>query len=832
MVTLYYNPDFKYTNRKIITISEADDAKSTKINVVNLDTPDTINGHFVYNLGALPSLPTYLVDNDTDRRFFVTGYTQLSGVKYQLSLLRDVISENPLLWQQETAYISAGLATDYNKYKRWDLPYTNTKVKEDRLNINGKSSFFVYYVNTQTLNSDEQNNTNVLSEKDLKISYTSIPGITGYDYSVANIAALDNSQLINYAGNDVGAINMVKDVNVSFNWVGDIPYTKVPVGGRYLEGPYATGKWYKYKMTYNLEETAENSFSYSILDSEGKEPSYYVDADNALTGNVLHIPMLLKNLMVYSFQTRVGFFNNYGNSKYDMRDQLKAVMTNFFSSLNPQSQETVSSVDKYVGKIIYNEADKKVYTVDKSTSDYQLGGNLHKNYYTAFVNTIKNISFPYYFIEDGNSTINYGANDIKGYGNFISYTANQSIIRYTLRELGVATSFNFNFKANTRKLPRSSVRCVNIVSDDTENGISDSDIAQTLMLAQTNPINPATDTGRILDVQFLPFSMATATNENFKINDTPIKAMFLDADDLEFYTDMADLTDLTEINKECDTIKIVSPSRASQYLFRPYNNGGIMEFRTKITLRPYNTIIYVRPSTKGLLMYDYDDKDCLIISEDFSLTAVTSEWTNYIYNNRNYNDVFERQIQGREFERTWERKIEDAQKKSDEWTSRNISAQKASTYTGNLPIISSVAGAIGTAFQDQTYLQMAQIDRQYNEALYQEGIQISRDLFNLQLENIQSQPLVPSKITTLDAKMLPGVYLEYYSTNPTELQAINDFYRFNGNRVDAYGTFNQYWGWFVRGKIIMSQFYTQPEIDELNRRLSMGIFTGVEYGNQ
>ena len=398
-----------------------------------------------------------------------------------------------------------------------------------------------------------------------------------------------------------------------------------------------------------------------------------------------------------------------------------------------------------------------------------------------------------------------------------------------MRELGVATSFNFNFKANTRKLPRSSVRCVNIVSDDTENGISDSDIAQTLMLAQTNPINPATDTGRILDVQFLPFSMATATNENFKINDTPIKATFLDADDLEFHTNMADLT---EINKECDTIKIVSPSRASQYLFRPYNNDGIMEFKTKITLRPYNTIIYVRPSTKGLLMYDYDDKDCLIISEDFSLTAVTSEWTNYIYNNRNYNDVFERQIQGREFERTWERKIEDAQKKSDEWTSRNISAQKASTYTGNLPIISSVAGAIGTAFQDQTYMQMAQIDRQYNEAMYQEGIQLSRDLFEMQLENIQSQPIVPSKISTLDAKLLPGVYLEYYSSNPSELQAINDFYKFNGNRIDAYGTFSQYLGWFVRGKIIISQFYTQPELDELNRRLGMGIFTGVEYGNQ
>ena len=823
MVILYYNPDFKYTNRKIITITNKDNEMRTQINAVHLDTPDTINGHIIYNLGAISTLPTYLLDTDTDRRYFITGYTQLSGVKYQLSLLRDIISENPTLWAQETAYISSGTATDYNKYKRWDLPYTNTKVKEERLNINGKSSFFVYYVNTQTLND------NVLSEADLKISYTSIPGITGFDYTVDSIAALDNSNLINYDNNKPGAVYMIDNVNVFFNWVGDIPYTELPLSGRYYSGPYATGKWYKYKMNYNMDETAENSFSYSVLDADGKEPSYYTDTDNALTGNVLHIPMFLNNIMVYNFQTRTGFFND-GTAKNLLRDQLKAVIDAQSPFTGRQSAETIASVDKYVGKIIYNSGDKKVYTVDKTTSEYQLKQTLHKNNYTSFVNTIKNISFPYYFTTDGNETTYYGADDIKGYGNFINYTARQKFATYTLRELGVATKFNFNFKANVRKLPRSAVRCVNIVSDDTQNGISDSDIAQALMMAQTNAINAAGDTGRILDVQFLPFSLATKASEDFKINDASIKATFLDTDDFEFTTDLEDLPE-TSMNKECDTIKIVSPSRASQYLFRPYNNGGIMEFKTKITLRPYNSIIYVRPSTKGLLIYDYDDKDCLVISEDFSLTNVTSEWANYVYNNRNYNDVFERQIQGREFERAWERRVEDAQKKSDEWTSRNISAQKASVYTGNLPIISSVAGAIGTAFQDQTYLQMAQIDRQYNEALYQEGIQISRDLFNLQLENIQSQPLVPSKITTLDAKLLPGVYLEYYSTNPTELQAINDFYRFNGNRIDAYGTFNQYWGWFVRGKIIMSQFYTQPEIDELNRRLSMGIFTGVEYGN-
>ena len=241
------------------------------------------------------------------------------------------------------------------------MPYTNTKVKEDRLDIHGKSSFFVYYVNTQTLTD------NVLSEADLKISYTSIPGITGFDYTVDSIAALDNSNLINYDNNKPGAVYTIDNVNVFFNWVGDIPYTELKLLGNsgYYNGPYATGKWYKYKMNYNMGETAENSFSYSVLDADGKDPNYYTDTNNALTGNVLHIPMFLDNIMVGSFQTRTGFFND-GTSKNELRAQLKAVIDAQFTGR--QLAEKIASVDKYVGKVLYNSGDKKVYTVDKTTS--------------------------------------------------------------------------------------------------------------------------------------------------------------------------------------------------------------------------------------------------------------------------------------------------------------------------------------------------------------------------------------------------------------------------------------------------------------------------------
>ena len=86
---------------------------------------------------------------------------------------------------------------------------------------------------------------------------------------------------------------------------------------------------------------------------------------------------------------------------------------------------------------------------------------------------------------------------------------------YKLVELGNASAFSFNFKADKRKLPKSAVRCVNIVSD---NVISDEDITQSLMLAQTNGINEDNTTGRILDIQYLPFRIATTSNSNFSRN--------------------------------------------------------------------------------------------------------------------------------------------------------------------------------------------------------------------------------------------------------------------------------------------------------------------------
>ena len=767
MLRFYHNPSFKYTNRQIITLNNEEGY--TDIDYENIDSPDTINGHIIYKLDAGENLPTYILDLESKRRWFVSGITQLRTGKYQISLLRDIISEDPYNWKNEQAYISAGLATDYNKYKRWDLPFTNTKIKQQRLPINGKSSFFVFYVNTQKFSGA------VLTEEDLKIESASIPGITGFDYTVADLNEIPGFEYVN-AGNvnywtrhrAIMTTSMYMDV---VSYVKDITYK---------------GKWDK--------------------DSDAKEFAAEIDF-NESRSNSIFIPT-----------DYIETLNNTNNSK----DKLETAISNYINqkenNLGTNISQSIYNTlnNQYVGKIIYNTSNNKVYRINL-TQTFNIENDLSTGTYEQnLLSAIKNISF-FKFSSSDNKQISTN-------GNWIKFCSERQVCSFTLEELGTATAFKFNFKADVRKLSKSAVRCVNIVADENH---TDNEIAQCLMLAQTNAMNLNNDTGKILDIQYLPFSVATKTNENFTINSTnQLTAEFIEVDDFSYFTDMEDLVD---INKETDTIKIVSPSRASQYLYRPYDNDGNMEFHTKITLKPYTSVIYIRPSTKGLLQKEWDDKDCLTILEDFSLTTVTSEWANYIYQNRNYQNAFEREIQGREFERTWERKVEQAQAKSDEWTARNISAQKAQTYTGNIPILSSISGAIGTAFADQNYMNAAQVDREYNEALYQEGLNLSRDLFNMQLENIQSQPNVPTKISTIDAKFLDGVYLEFYSTNQTEREAIRNYYYYNGNRIDCYGTFSKYWGWFVRGKIIISNHYTQPEIDEINRRLNMGIFTGENY---
>ncbi|MEG2914914.1 MAG: hypothetical protein RR839_00545 [Oscillospiraceae bacterium] len=781
MLRFYYNTNYKYTNRTIIDLTG--DTVFADKDYENVDSPDTINGHIIYELSLAEKLPTYVVetlDENTERRWFVSGITQLRTGKYQISMLRDVASENPELWKGEQAFITNGYTTNFDKYKRWDLPFTNTKVSQTRLPIGidgSKSSFFVFYNNTQDVSE-----TGLITEKDLKISSLSMDEITGYDMIIDSTSELPNFDLV--------------DGNMRNLWInqgGELRF-RTWTGGGIFDKKYDYTCWYDQslstadKLSFNKSSSAPNrrinQVSSSIFGNIGPIYPVITSGQNGIRANWANS---LKN---FTTQTE----NSYGNKI---------------------TQAQLNNISGYLGKVIFDTSTSEIFRVDIESADETFVRNMT----TSETNTL---------FQQLNTFQSSGTGGFNNEGNFFTFRSTRKKITLKKIVLGTATGFNFNLRADTRKLPKSAVRCVNIVES---NGITNDDIKQALMIAMVNQGNTE-DTGRILDVQYLPFSLATSGIpdyiEFYKSGTLYPNAMFLSEDEYSYINNLPNLTNITNVDKECQTMKIVSPSRATQFLFRPYNNNGNMQFSTKINIQPFSSRIYVRPNTEGLLIYNWDDKDCFIMDEDCSLTKLDNNWQNYIYSNRTYNSQFEREIQGREFERGWERRVEQAQAKADEWTARNISAQKARTYTGNIPLISDIAGAIGTAWKDSAYMEMAQLDREYNEALYQQSVDLSRDLFTMQLENIQSQPTIPTKVTSLDNKLLDGIYLEEYNTNITERNTIEQFYYYNGSRIDDFGTFRDFWGHFVKGKIIISNAYTQPEITELNRRLETGLFTNYD----
>lgn len=775
MLKFYYNTKYKYTNRSIIDITG--DTNYTEKDYENIDTPDTINGHIIYELTPPETLPTYITEEyneNTTRRWFVSGITQLRTGKYQISLLRDIISENPDAWKNERAFISNGTSNNYNKYKRWDLPFTNTKINQTRLPIGmdgSKSSFFVFYTNTQHINNG------VITEDNLHIASTTMNADANqaFDMEVDKQADLPNFSYV--------------DGNTKNNWLNN--------GGEYRvrarnQGTF--GQYYNRQIWYDQSLGTTDNLAFS------KMPNQNAGANVQYWGST-------------------PVWEAYLETSRPLRTDTSTVLRNFIIETEDTygdriTAEQANSIKAYSNFKIRDRATGEIFRVDVTEA-------------TETFSRVMTVAETAQLARDlKHEAIHFQASDSDSVrGEFFTFRSTRT--RYTFNKvvLGYASGFDFNFRANVRKLPKSAVRCVNIVDS---NGITNDDIKQALMVAMVNQTNDE-DTGRIIDVQYLPFSLATESTNDIKFvtenGEMYPNAKFVSEDEFSYINKLTNKLNLNDIDKECQTIKIVSPSRASQFLFRPFNNDGNMTFSTKINLQPYSSRIYIRPDTQGLLLYNWDDKDCFTMEEDCSLTKLDNNWQNYIYQNRNYNAQFDREIQGREFERGWERRVEQAQAKSDDWTARNISSQKAKTYTGNIPIVSDIAGAIGTAWKDSAYMEMAQLDREYNEALYKQSIDLSRDMFTMQLENIQSQPTIPTKISTLDNKLLDGIYLEEYNTNLTERITIEQFYEFNGSRIDDFGTFNEYWGNFVKGKIIISNNYNQPEINEVNRRLEAGIFT-------
>lgn len=313
---------------------------------------------------------------------------------------------------------------------------------------------------------------------------------------------------------------------------------------------------------------------------------------------------------------------------------------------------------------------------------------------------------------------------------------------------------------------------------------------------------------RVLDVQLLPYcpireivvddekgvvdySSLTRTAQVQDIKneaDTVISKMFWCIDNsFTFQIPLRLKVDDYKIENETTTYRLCSPNYNGLFEFNLAKNGGLDWIEVNCSYKPQTPYIQLNPNfkklygqnaTTGLSAGDYNDQRGLICGGDFSLPNVSDEWANYQMRNKNYQNIFDREIQSMEMSNRYQR--------VSDWMGLVSGTAKAGMAIGSLS--NPVAGGVSAAIN----LGTGAASNIMSDRLRDEQINLKKDLFNYNLQNIQALPQSVSKTAAfnINSKYVP--FLEKYTCTEEEKNALRDKLRWQGMTVMRTGQIEDY----------------------------------------
>lgn len=329
-------------------------------------------------------------------------------------------------------------------------------------------------------------------------------------------------------------------------------------------------------------------------------------------------------------------------------------------------------------------------------------------------------------------------------------------------------------------------------------------------------IAAATGTASVYDVQLLPycpvrycikddgsFDIGNAKVDYVKNKDGANIGVILWATISSFTFNISHVITVSDVKVEnqCDMYRLTSPNYNGQFEFSAAKNGGVTSFNVDCSYKPFNPYIHVNPNFGKLYGQDFNDARGLICGGDFSLPQLSNAWANYQLNNKNYQAIFDRQIQNME--------VNNKVQRTREITSAALGSVQglltgavSGGMTGGVggAIAGGIAGAAASAGAGAADVILA-------DKLREETLDYTRDMYGYNLGNIQALPTSISKTSafTYNNKIFP--ILEYYTCTEEERQAFKDKIKYNGMTVMRIG------------KIIDYLFRTSEERQYIKARL-------------
>ena len=319
-------------------------------------------------------------------------------------------------------------------------------------------------------------------------------------------------------------------------------------------------------------------------------------------------------------------------------------------------------------------------------------------------------------------------------------------------------------------------------------------------------ITAATGSANVYDVQLLPycpvrycilddgtFDVKTAKVDYVQDKDKNNIGVILWATTSSFTFDIAKeiVSTNPKIENLTDKWRLCSPNFNGQFEFSVAMNNGVDYFNVDCTYKPFNPYIHVNPNFKRMYGQDFNDARGLICAGDFSLPQVTKAWADYQLNNKNYENIFNREIQNLQVQQK-------AQRIGD------IASLVGGTASGAAG--GALVGPVGAAVGGVISAVGGAIDIGINEKLRAEAMDYKRDMFGMQMGNIQALPSNITKTTafTYNNKIFP--ILEYYTCTDEEKTALTNKLKYNGMTVGRIGKIADYLAnasdQYIKGRII------------------------------
>lgn len=250
-------------------------------------------------------------------------------------------------------------------------------------------------------------------------------------------------------------------------------------------------------------------------------------------------------------------------------------------------------------------------------------------------------------------------------------------------------------------------------------------------------------------------------------------------DDMPSYTNR-------KIANQCDKYRLVSPNYQGQFEFNLAQNNTptLPYFNVDYTYMPYNPYIHVNPYFSGLFGSDYNDARGLVCGGDYSIAYLSDAWKSYQINNKNYQNIFDRQIQNM----STNYKINSQQKMIES----ALNALGTGAAIGNL--VGGVEGGVlgGASFVGSAIGGIA--DAAFDYDRFAEQKSYTTDVHNYQLDNIKAMPYSLAKSTVINENNKEVPILETYTCTDEEKEAVANEIRFSGMTLGVIGKPSKYIG--------------------------------------